>query len=123
MPEFDDPLAALRALRDPGDGEQKPAKTPEDSQKQPPDTLPEVDPAIATGSSTMVGQMAQRTFRLPPPYLQLIRQIAKEEIMSIADAERWVVGRGLLAYYRDGERPAFEETVERRVILPGNEGD
>ena len=35
-----------------------------------------VDGAKATKSSTMVGQYAQRTFRIPPEYLQLIRQIA-----------------------------------------------
>ncbi|MCO5184724.1 MAG: hypothetical protein M9965_12390 [Anaerolineae bacterium] len=66
----------------------------------------------------MVGQYAQRTFRIPPEYLQLIRQIAGDEIMSIADAERWVIGQGLLAYYEQGVRPDFVQTVQRQVQLP-----
>jgi hypothetical protein len=67
---------------------------------------------------SMVGQYAQRTFRLPPEYLAMIRQIAQQEIISIADAERWVVNRGLLAYFAEQERPTFEPTVQRSVHLP-----
>ena len=38
--------------------------------------------------------------------------------MSIADAERWVIGQGLLAYYEQGVRPDFVQTVQRQVSCP-----
>ena len=79
--------------------------------------------AVSQTPKSMVGQYAQRTFRLPPDYLDMIRQIAQQEIMSIADAERWVVNRGLLAYFEDGERPTFEPTVQRSVHLPDIQQD
>ncbi len=67
----------------------------------------------------MVGQYAQRTFRIPPGTPQLIlKQIAGDEIMSIADAERWVIGQGLLAYYEQAYVQIFVQTVQRQVRLP-----
>lgn len=83
-----------------------------------PDTAQTPSTAVSQTPKSMVGQYAQRTFRLPPDYLDMIRQIAQQEIMSIADAERWVVNRGLLAYFEDGERPTFERSVQRSVHLP-----
>ncbi len=122
MPDFDDPMAALRAIRQEGKEDRNAPATPRQSKpKQFDNPLQKVsysDVAKATKSSAMVGNYAQRTFRLPPEYLELIRQIAANEVMSIADAERWVVGRGLLAYFDDGEKPEFEQSVRRRVTLP-----
>lgn len=88
-----------------------------------PDTAQPPPTAVAKTPKSMVGQYAQRTFRLPPEYLDMIRQIAQQEILSIADAERWVVNRGLLAYFEDGERPTFERTVQRSVHLPDIQQD
>ena len=122
MADFDDPMAALRAMRDEDEpGKKKPAsKKKKRSRFDDPlqKSVSATDAAKATKSSKMVGQYAQRTFRVPPEYLELIRQIAAEEIMSIADAERWVIGQGLLAYYENRERPSFAKTVQRQVELP-----
>jgi hypothetical protein len=126
MAEFDDPMARLRALRDEQDKTRKSQSASgrkggfDDPIKQ---SVSSVDAAKATKSSKMVGRYAQRTFRLPPEYLEKIRHIARDEIMSIADAERWVVGKGLLAYFELGERPDFERTVQRQVQLPSWEKD
>ena len=89
----------------------------------PDETADQPEPPTAKTPKSMVGQYAQRTFRLPPEYLDLIRHIARQEILSIADAERWVVNRGLLAYFEDGERPTFEPTVPRSVHLPDIQQD
>lgn len=121
MPEFDDPMAKLRAMRSEQEKQQRQQSGGvrkgefDDPIRQ---GVSAVDAAKATKSSTMVGRYAQRTFRLPPEYLERIRQIAVNEIMSIADAERWVVGQGLLAYFEQGARPDFEQTVQRQVQLP-----
>lgn len=121
MAEFDDPMSKLRALREEQLKEKRSQSASgknagfDDPIKR---NVSAVDAAKATKSSTVVGQYAQHTFRIPPEYLQLIRQIAGDEIMSIADAERWVIGQGLLAYYEQGVRPDFEQTVQRQVQLP-----
>lgn len=121
MAEFDDPMSKLRAMRDAEQGKEnsrpvgrKKAGFDDPLKKN----VSAIDAAKATKSSKMVGRYAQRTFRLPPEYLEKIRQIAEAEIMSIADAERWVVGQGLLTYFAQGERPDFERTVQRQVQLP-----
>lgn len=124
MSEFDDPMAALRALNNnDDDSKKKKQKTPPKKQTSSfddplRDGVSATDAAKATKNSTMVGKYAQRTFRLPPEYLTMIRQIAADEIMSISDAERWVIGQGLLAYYEHGERPSFAKSVQRQVELP-----
>lgn len=115
----DDPLAALRALREDVAEEEQPQEDPPQAQGEG-QRVPEA-PAAAAASFTggaMVGQYAQRTVRLPPHYLALIREIAEAEEVSIADAERWVVARGLQAYYEDAERPTFRHNVRRQIILP-----
>jgi hypothetical protein len=112
--DVEDPRAQLRALRA-GKEEQ-----------EPPDDI--ADEAAASGNAptaptfqgnAMVGRYAQRTFRLPPDFLVQIRRLAAAEGISIAEAERWVVARGLVAYYEDGERPQFRRRARGRVRLPG----
>ena len=117
--QIDDPLAALRALRQEApEGEEAQEDAPQtQGEGQAGHELPDDETASFSGGA-MVGQYAQRTVRLPPRYLALIRQMAEVEDVSIADAERWVVARGLQAYYEDGERPTFHRNVRRQIILP-----
>lgn len=115
----DDPLAALRALRRETAQREGPQDDPPEAEEE--GQMEQEAPAGVATSFTggaMVGQYAQRTVRLPPHYLALIRQIAEAEEVSIADAERWVVARGLQAYYEDAERPTFRHDVRRQIILP-----
>lgn len=109
MADFDDPLKKLR------DRKKQQQKKPFEN---PLDAVSASQAAKATKSSVMVGQYRQKTLRLPPEYVELMRQVAKEQHMSVSEAERWIVARGLMAYFEDGERPEFEETVQRRVTLP-----
>ena len=120
MADFNDPMATLKKLQQ---NKSKAKKKGTAADKEPFDNpltsrVSMTDASKATKSGKMVGQYAQRTFRLPPEYLELIRRIAADEIMSIADAERWVVSQGLLAYFENGERPQFEQSVQRQVQLP-----
>lgn len=122
--QFNDPLKQLRNLAE-QDQQKQPARRESQSGRRrrqafedPLDKVSTRDAARATKSKSMIGNYAQRTFRLPPEYLDMIRVIAGQEIMSIADAERWVVWRGLIAYFEDQERPEFEQSVQRQVHLP-----
>jgi hypothetical protein len=114
MTKFNNPLQKLRELAD----QPKPKRGSKKSFDNPLEEVTPKDAAKATKSKTMVGQYAQRTFRLPPEYLEMIRIISETEGMSVADAERWVIYRGLLAYFEDDERPEFVQTVQRQVQLP-----
>lgn len=117
--QADDPLAALRALRaKAAEREQTEADSPLAQGDGRGDHESPPEEAASFKGGAMVGQYAQRTVRLPPHYLPLIRQIAAAEDVSIADAERWVVARGLQAYYEDAERPTFHRNVRRQIILP-----
>ncbi len=123
--KFDDPLAALRALHAAGDAEPPSIAAPEDGADES-GAVSESQRDLKTrrrpiSGASMVGQYAQRTLRLPPSYLALMREIAEKEGTSIAEAERWVVARGLQAYYSAGERPQFEPASGGRLILPWQE--
>jgi hypothetical protein len=60
-----------------------------------------------------------KVFRLPVEWEDLIKQIyAETPARSVAEIERWLVGRGLRAYFEDGEKPDFRESIERQVVLP-----
>jgi hypothetical protein len=72
----------------------------------------------AVGSHKMTGNFVQRTLRLPPEYLELIQQVAKREIIPMAEAERWLMWRGLEAYFQDGEKPEFTQETKRMTVTP-----
>lgn len=114
MSKFNNPLQKLRDLAD----QPQPKRGTKKTFDNPLEEVTAKDAAKATKSKTMIGQYAQRTFRLPPEYLDMIRTIAETEGMSVADAERWVIFRGLLAYFEDDERPEFVQMVQRQVQLP-----
>ncbi len=108
--------------RKPSVDEKRPAigKRPPVTQRQAvlADKTPQ-DAAKASKKTTYKGGMWNRTFRLPLEWEGLIKRIfAETKAKSMADVERWLVGRGLQAYYDNGERPEFEETVEKTVVLP-----
>jgi hypothetical protein len=116
--DTEDPRVRLRALRAGKEGEGVAAATGDEvAAPEPETTSAPVAPSFQ--GSAMVGRYAQRTFRLPPDYLVQIRRLAAAEGISIAEAERWVVARGLVAYYEDGERPQFQRRARGRVRLPG----
>ena len=80
--------------------------------------------ASGTKDGTYRGGMWNKLFRLPIEYEELVKQIVIEtKAKSIADVERWLVARGLEAYFQDGERPEYKETVERSVQLPFTDDD
>lgn len=68
------------------------------------------------------GNYLQVTFRIPPEYMDAIREIADEENISQASFKRWLVGIGLREY-RKGRRPKVKEVVQSTVEIPDVEGD
>lgn len=121
MSEFDDPLAMLP---DP-----KPIKRePEKKRPLSKPTRPFIDPldavsksatARATKSSTMRGQYWQRTLRLPPEYQDLTVEVHHAtRARSIADTERWIYAMGLHAFFVEGKRPSYTQSVARDIELP-----
>ena len=80
-----------------------------------------VDVAKAAKKASIQGQYWLRTLRLPPDYQDLTRQIYSQEprAKSIADVERWIYTMGLIAYFHEGKRPEYSETIEREINLPG----
>lgn len=81
------------------------------------DTTPaEIGKATKTGK--FVGQFQQKTLRLYPEMFAAMDRIAAKEGISKADATRWVVARGLQAYFADDERPEKVELVARNVVMP-----
>ncbi len=79
-----------------------------------------VDVARAAKKSTVQGNYWLRTLRLPPEYQELTRQIFQEEVRarSLAEIERWIYTMGLVAYFEEGKRPEYSETVAREINLP-----
>lgn len=67
----------------------------------------------ATGPHRWAGKYLQKTFRLSPEAVEAIDDLAKAEGMSISDAQRWLIARGLQAYFKDGERPGVAEQIVR----------
>ncbi|MEZ4514221.1 MAG: hypothetical protein R3C62_20290 [Chloroflexota bacterium] len=121
MSKFDDPLAMLP---DP-----KPVKKEEGKKRPlPKSAKPFVDPldavsksatAKATKSSTMRGQYWQRTLRLPPEYQDLTVEVHQAtRARSIADTERWIYAMGLHAFFVEGKRPSYTQSVARDIELP-----
>jgi hypothetical protein len=74
--------------------------------------------AKVTGTQRGTGNFAQRTLRLDPAALEALDQLAVAEGITKADAARWIMARGLKAYYEDGERPETAQSVAREVVMP-----
>ena len=84
------------------------------------DQVRSVDVARAAKKSTVQGKYWLRTLRLPPEYQELTRQIFQEEVRakSLAEIERWIYTMGLMAYFEEGKRPEYSESVSREINLP-----
>ncbi len=66
----------------------------------------------------LTGQYWQRTMKIPPEWRELIREVTRAgKFRSVADAERWIVSEGLRSFFEQGNRPKFEETIEREALL------
>jgi hypothetical protein len=87
------------------------------------DALEEVtkmDVAKAARKKTFQGKYWLRTLRLPPEYQELTREIYQQEVRarSLAEIERWIYTMGLIAYFHEGKRPRYSETISRDIDLP-----
>jgi predicted Zn-dependent peptidase len=87
------------------------------------DALEEVtkqDVARAARKKTFQGKYWLRTLRLPPEYQDLTRDIYQQEVRakSLAEIERWIYTMGLIAYFQEGKRPRYSETISRDIDLP-----
>jgi hypothetical protein len=78
------------------------------------------DVAKAARKKTFQGKYWLRTLRLPPEYQELTREIYHQEprARSLADIERWIYTMGLIAYFQEGRRPQYNETISRDIDLP-----
>lgn len=78
------------------------------------------DVAKAARKKTFQGKYWLRTLRLPPEYQELTREIYREEVRakSLADIERWIYTMGLIAYFEEGKRPVYNESISREIDLP-----
>jgi len=79
-----------------------------------------MDVAKAARKKTFQGKYWLRTLRLPPEYQELTREIYQQEprARSLADIERWIYTMGLIAYFQEGKRPHYNETISRDIDLP-----
>lgn len=78
------------------------------------------DVAKAARKKTFQGKYWLRTLRLPPAYQDLTREIYEREVRakSLADIERWIYTMGLIAYFEEGKRPRYSESISRSIDLP-----
>ena len=78
------------------------------------------DVARAANKKTFQGKYWLRTLRLPPEYQDLTREIFQQEVRakSLAEIERWIYTMGLRAYFQEGKRPSYNESISRDIELP-----
>ena len=76
--------------------------------------------AKAARKKTFQGKYWLRTLRLPPEYQELTREIYQQEVRarSLAEIERWIYTMGLIAYFHEGKRPHYNESISRDIELP-----
>jgi len=79
-----------------------------------------MDVAKAARKKTFQGKYWLRTLRLPPEYQELTRDIYQQEVRakSLAEIERWIYTMGLIAYFQEGKRPRYSESISREIELP-----
>jgi hypothetical protein len=79
-----------------------------------------MDVAKAARKKTFQGKYWLRTLRLPPEYQELTREIYQREVRakSLAEIERWIYTMGLVAYFHEGKRPQYSESISRQIDLP-----
>ncbi len=79
-----------------------------------------MDVAKAARKKTFQGKYWLRTLRLPPEYQDLTRDIYQQEVRakSLAQIERWIYTMGLIAYFQEGKRPHYSESISREIELP-----
>jgi hypothetical protein len=78
------------------------------------------DVARAARKKTFQGKYWLRTLRLPPEYQELTREIYPQVVRakSLAEIERWIYTMGLIAYFQEGKRPRYSESISREIDLP-----
>jgi hypothetical protein len=119
---FDNPFDDLERAEEEARQERKERRSKRDSY-QFDDALEEVtkmDVAKAARKKTHQGKYWLRTLRLPPEYQELTRDIYRQEVRakSLAEIERWIYTMGLIAYFQEGKRPRYNETISRDIDLP-----
>ena len=79
-----------------------------------------IDVAKAARKKTFQGKYWLRTLRLPPEYQEITRDIYQQEVRakSLAEIERWIYTMGLIAYFQEGKRPHYSESISREIELP-----
>ena len=69
------------------------------------------------------GIYKQKTIRIDPDWIRAINSMAGQLHITVADAERWLIARGLQAYYRDHENPEYTQPETRTVVFPSWDSD
>ena len=78
----------------------------------------EIKMGNSSGQVPAGGKYKQKTIRIDPAWVEGIAVLAAEQRITVADAERWIIARGLSAYYIDQEKPRFEQPETRTVVFP-----
>jgi hypothetical protein len=120
---FDNPFDDLEKAEEEARQERRTQRGPQRDSFQFDEALEQVtamDVAKAARKKTFQGKYWLRTLRLPPEYQELTREIYQQEVRarSLAEIERWIYTMGLIAYYHEGKRPRYNETISRDIELP-----
>ncbi len=120
---FDNPFDDLEKAEEEARQERRTQRGPQRDTFQFDEALEQVtamDVAKAARKKTFQGKYWLRTLRLPPEYQELTREIYQQEVRarSLAEIERWIYTMGLIAYFHEGKRPRYNETISRDIDLP-----
>lgn len=120
---FDNPFDDLEQAEEEARQERRAQRSPQRDPYKFDEALEQVtamDVAKAARKKTFQGKYWLRTLRLPPEYQELTREIYQQEVRarSLAEIERWIYTMGLIAYFHEGKRPRYNETISRDIDLP-----
>ena len=119
---FDNPFDDLEKAEEEARQEKRERRTPRDPYQfdEALEQVTAMDVAKAARKKTFQGKYWLRTLRLPPEYQELTRDIYQQEVRakSLAEIERWIYTMGLIAYFQEGKRPHYSESISRQIELP-----
>lgn len=119
---FDNPFDDLEKAEEEARQEKQERRTPRDPFQfdEALEQVTAMDVAKAARKKTFQGKYWLRTLRLPPEYQELTRDIYQQEVRakSLAEIERWIYTMGLIAYFQEGKRPRYSESISREIELP-----
>ncbi len=119
---FDNPFDDLEKAEEEARQEKQERRTPRDPFQfdKALEQVTAMDVAKAARKKTFQGKYWLRTLRLPPEYQELTRDIYQQEVRakSLAEIERWIYTMGLIAYFQEGKRPRYSESISREIELP-----